>query len=199
MADQLATVEDLSALLRQEVDPDVGALLIECATAIVQDAAGGQRIVQVVDDLQTIYLDGYDNSTWLTLPQRPVTDVSVVSLAGTTLTDWHPHLTTGRLFRTCGWRSAALADPLAPTSVDITYTHGYAPGDQRLQLARAAVLQLAAHSFTNPSGAIREQIDDYSVQFSEMAAEMAASSNLARSLRRRYGVTSTSVRLVHHR
>jgi hypothetical protein len=59
MADQLATPEDLAALLQDsQVDRATAELLLECATAVVQSAAGGQRILQVVDDAVTLYLDG---------------------------------------------------------------------------------------------------------------------------------------------
>ena len=78
----------------------------------------------------------------------------------------------------------------------VTYTHGYPAGDQRLQLARSAVLSLAAGSYSNPTGAVREQVDDYSVQYEAMAARLEASPFLVERLRAQYGRPARSVRLV---
>jgi hypothetical protein len=38
-----------------------------------------------------------------------------------------------------------------------------------LQLARQAALSLAAVAYVNPNGAVREQIDDYAVQYEAAA------------------------------
>lgn len=196
MADQLATPEDLAALLQQNLDRATAELLIQCATAVVQNAAGGQRILEVVDDVATIYLDNYDNSLWLTLPQRPVTEVSSVSIGATLVTDWSPQYNRNRIYRPDGWRSTLIAYPDQPSAVTVTYTHGYPDGDQRLQLARSAVLTFAAQGYTNPSAATREQIDDYAVQYSDMSARMEASPTLVKALRQAYGRSGSSVHLI---
>jgi hypothetical protein len=196
VADMLATPEDLAALLQQDLDRATAELLIECATAVVQSAAGGQRILQVVNDVETLYLDEYDGGTWLVLPQRPVTAVSAVSIGATSVTDWSPQLNRSRLFRGDGWRSTLVAYPDAPSTVTVTYTHGFPDGDQRLQLARSATLALAAQGYSNPGGALREQIDDYAVQYTEMSARMEATPQLIQTLRQRYGLAGKSVRLV---
>ena len=55
MADQLATPTDLANLVPGSSLPAATAtLLLECATAVVQAAADGQRIVQVVNDVLTL-------------------------------------------------------------------------------------------------------------------------------------------------
>lgn len=197
MADQLATPSDLASLLQQDVDTATATLLIETATGIVQTVAG-QRIVQVVGDVVVLDLDLCDNSVWLDLPQRPVTAVTTV-LVGTTPvagTDYTAQLSRGRLWRRTGWRLATTGSWLAPSTVTVTYTHGYAAGDQRLQIARQAVLTLAGSAYTNPSGATREQIDDYQVAYEAMSARMEASPGLQSLLRHRYGRPNGSVRLV---
>lgn len=196
MADQLATPEDLAALLQQDLDRATAELLIECATAVVQNACGGQRVLLVEDDEATIYLDEYDDVTWLTLPQRPVVEVSSVAIGNTTVLDWSPQLNRSRLYRADGWRSTLLLHDDAPSTVTVTYTHGLAPGDQRLQLARGATLSLASRGYTNPSGAVREQIDDYAVQYADMTDFLASAPTLTAALRRQYGGGGNSVRLV---
>lgn len=200
MADQLATSADLA--LMPGVDTSLPAatltLLIECATAVVQGVCGGQRIVQVVNDVATLDLDGLDGGLYLHLPQRPVTDVSSVLIGTTSVTDWTAQMSRGRLWRPSGWRSTLLAYPLSqPSQVTVTYTHGYPTGDQRLQLARSAVLSLAAGPASGATaGVSREQIDDYSVAYEAMAARMEASPFLVERLRAQYGRPTRSSRLV---
>lgn len=200
MADQLATTSDLNAFLQHAVDSTTAALLLECATAVVQEAAGGQRIVQVVGDVLTVM--GTTDS-WLPLPQLPVTAVTAVSLDGVALTVNTDYQVFGnRLFRTYGWQNRwglgwyQYGPPSQvdqgyigpqPSTVIVTYTHGYATGRQELQLARNAVLGLAAGAASNPSGATQERIDDYSATYEAMSARMETSSNLKAALRRQYG------------
>lgn len=194
MADQLATPADLASLLQQDVDTATATLLIEVATAVVQGVTG-QRIVQVVGDVAVLDLDEYDGGLYLDLPERPVTAVTAVSIGATAITDYSTQLRRNRLWRAYGWRSTLVAYPDQPSQATVTYTHGYAAGHQRLQLARGAVLQLAAAVYGNPGGATREQIDDYAVSYEATAARMDASPHLAAALRRQYGRASGSVRL----
>lgn len=203
MADQLATSADLA--LMPGVDPDLppatATLLIECATAVVQSVCGGQRIVQVVDDQVTLELDGDDVGLYLVLPQRPVTAVSAVVVGSSPVTDYTAELRRGRLWRASGWRSTLLGYPLSqPSRVTVTYTHGYPVGDQLLQLGRSAVLSLAASPAGGATpGVVREQIDDYSVQYEAMASRLEASPFLVEQLRRQFGRPPRSVRLVASR
>jgi hypothetical protein len=200
MADQLATAADLAAVLQlpvEELNAATAALLLESATAVVQAAAGGQRIVQVVNDEVVLDLDEHDTSRYLDLPQRPVTAVSSVQMGDTTVTDWVAQLRRGRLWRSNGWRSATLLQhDGAPSTVTVVYTHGYPPGDQRLQLARGAVLGLAAGAYAAPAGAKQERIDDYSVTYDAMASQLGASPALEARLRQQYGRPPGSVALL---
>lgn len=197
MADQLATPQDLAALLeRDDLDLYKATMLVECATAVVQ-ATVEQRIVEVEDDEVEIDLDGYDTGLWLDLPERPVTAVTAVAIGATAVTDYTPQLRRGRLWRAGGWRSTLLAYPGSqPSAVTVTYTHGYPTGHQRLQLARGAVLGLARAPFDNVTGVTREQIDDYAVVYEAMSARMEASPNLATALRRQYSRPPQSVQLI---
>lgn len=194
MADQLATPEDLASFLQQDLDLATATLLIEAATAVVQ-AASGQRIVEVVDDEVVIDLDEFDGGPWLPLPELPATAVGAVLVGASAVTDFSAQLSRGRLYRADGWRSTLLASS-SPSTVTVTYTHGFPAGDQRLQLARSAVLGLAGAMYVNPSGASREQIDDYAVAYDAAAVRLEAAPSLAAELRRRYGRPRRSVRLV---
>jgi hypothetical protein len=214
LADRLATPEDLASLLeRDDIDAYKAGMLIECATAVVQEAAGGQRIVQVVDDVQPIM--GTTDS-WLPLPQIPVTAVASVVLDGTTLTVGTDYQVFGsRLWRSLGWQTN-LGWPMAwpigtwgpgdttfnwvtptqqPSLVVVTDTHGYPPGSQGLQLGRQAVLSLCAGVYPNPTDAVSESIDDYTVTYSKLAKGLDASKYLKAALAKQYGRRAGLVRL----
>jgi hypothetical protein len=188
MADLLATPEDLASALQQNLDASTAALWVEVATAVVQEAAGGQRILQVVDD--SFELLGTTDS-WLDLPQRPVTDVTDVAIDGEPVSDWVRF--GSRLWRRCGWST----DPHEPTTVTGLFTHGYPEGHQGLQLARGAVIGLAQQAYVNPSGGAvaREQIDDYAVAYAAVQQALEASPALAAALRRQYGRRAGIVRI----
>lgn len=216
MADQLATPADLTAALQltTAIDSTVATLLLECSASVVQEAAGDQRIVQVVGDVLTI--QGTTDS-WLALPQIPVTTVTSVVLDGTTLTTAaNDYKVVGnRLWRRLGWQTnwgwpidwpypvwGINGTPFnwqgmlsEPSLVLVTYTHGYASGSQDLQLARNASLSLCKGAYTNPGGVSSEKIDDYEVMFERMSAQMEASPYLKAALKRKYGRRAALVRI----
>lgn len=175
MADQLATPSDLASFLQQDLDASTANLLVECATGVVQ-AATGQRIVRATT---TPSIPGVF-SRWLDLPQWPVVSVATVELDGEVITDWS--LIGVRLWRPAGWQASS-----RPSVVEPTYTHGYHPTDQMLQLARGAVLSLCAPFYDNPAGASSVKIDDYAATYTAMAATMAANRPLGDALRAAYG------------
>lgn len=198
MADQLASPSDLASLLQQDVDTASATLAIEVCTAVVQAAADGQRIIQVVNDTEVIDLDGGFCSTYLTLPQRPVTAVSSVTVGATAVTDYTVQLSQRRLWRAAGWQTVTGTSYWLsqPTTVTVVYTHGYAAGDQKLQLARGTVLSLARGLFTNPSGVASEKIDDYAVAFEQATAALDASPALKALIRKQYGRKAAMVRAI---
>lgn len=195
MGDQLASTSDLASLLQQDLDASTATLVVEAATAVVQ-AVTGQRILQVSNDTVMFDLDGYDGGVYLNLPERPVIAVGTVLIGASAVTDFTVQKARTRLWRAYGWRSTLVLYYDQPSTVTVTYTHGYAPGHQRLQLARSAVLSLAKTAYTNPSGASSEAIDDYRVQYEAMAAQMEASPFLVAALRKQYSRPPGSVPLI---
>jgi hypothetical protein len=196
MADQLATPSDLASIVQHDVDTASATLAIEICTAVVQAAADGQRIVLVTGEAATVT---GTTGQWLRLPQFPVASVSSVTLDGVALTAGAPgsggstyRLVGDRLWRGCGWQTYCGE----PSTVGFTYTHGYATGRQELQLGRGAVLSLGRGLFENPSGVVREQIDDYAVAYAEAQAALDASPALKASLRKLYGPKARMVRIV---
>jgi hypothetical protein len=167
-------------------------LLLELATGEVQGAAG-QRLVEVEDE------DGElmgDSGSWLHLPERPVSDISSLTIDGgdelIAGTDYIRTAGSAQLWRACGWSDYIYQ----PSIVAFTYSHGRPVGDQKLQPARSATLALAQAVTSNPSGVLAESIDDYRVQFAaQLAALMEASPALQKSLRRTYGRRGGPVRV----
>lgn len=178
--DLLATVADLQSMPGMDgVTSSVALTLLECATAVVQAAAGGQRIVEATSTAQ---LDG-SGGKWLWLPQRPVQSVAAVTVDGEALdSDGWSHRGQ-RLYRQYGWACWFTADPL----IEVEYTHGYPEGSQELQLARGTVLSLATGVYSNPGGVSREQLDDYSVAYEATAARIDQNDGLQKLLLRTYG------------
>ena len=193
MADMLVTPSELASLLQEDVDTATATLAIELATGAVQ-AAAGQRIVQVVDDTVVLDVDLHDRGFWLDLPEGPVTAVGAVLIGVLAVTDFTVQLSRGRLWRRYGWLSAVRPYWPMPSTVTVTYTHGRVAGDQKLQLARGVVLDLAktAYNAAGGSGAVTsEKIDDYAVTYAAMAASIESAIDpagpLAVALRRQYG------------
>lgn len=191
MADMLCAPEDVASLLEQDLDAYKTIMLVEAATAVVQEAAGRppQRIVEVEDD--PFELLG-DIGSWISLPQRPVQSIASLELDGETLTEGEDFQRFGaRLWRECGWQPKRWT----PSKIAGVYTHGYPEGDQRLQLARAAVLSLVRGVYGNPEGAIAVRIDDYSASYAKFSASMDATEYLQKALQRQYGRRADLVRL----
>lgn len=195
MAELLATVGDLQAMPGMADVPDATAtMLLEMATGVVQ-AITGQRILRVTGDVLTIDVDELDGGTYLDLPETPVISVATVLVGATAVAGYSVQASRARIYRADGWRSATLVWADTPSTVTVTYTHGYAPGDQRLQLARAAAVSLAAGSATTPAGVTRMAIDDYQEAYGEMSGRLTPDSVLSAALRRAYGRPARSVRL----
>ena len=180
MADQLATLTDLASLLQSDVDNSTGTMLLELATSIVQQAAGGQRIIDLTD---TAVVDA-SWDYWLDLPQRPVRSVTLVKIDGTTVTD--AFLRGQSLWRAIGWMESSSP----PSTVAVTYVHGYPAGSQYLQLARSMVLSLAQAGYGNPSSVSSESIDDYSVSYDQAAARMQLTPFMADAIADAYGFST---------
>ena len=191
MADQLITPTELASWLQQDLDLSTANVVINAATAVVQNAAARQRLVLVEDD--EIELIGTTDS-WLHLPQRPVVEVVEVVLDDETLTIDAADVFLGhaaKIWRDDGWAASARR----PSKVAVTYSHGYVAGDPELELARSAAFSLAATPYSNPTGATQVKIDDYAEVYAALSARMEAARGLKAALRAQYGRRSGLVRV----
>lgn len=180
MADQLVTPLELASYLESDLDASTANLLINLATAKVQEAAGQRLIDTTSTVVLSVDLGNFD--PWLDLPQWPVRSVATVKVEGVTITDWL--LRGQRIWRLLGWWTGAAA----PTQVTVTYSSGYVTGAQGLELARDFTLALAAAGYLNPGGtATSEQIDDYRVTYAQASDRMTVSPGMRDQLQAAYG------------
>lgn len=184
MADTLATPSDLASALQRDLDLSTATLLLELATAKVQRAAGGQRIVDTTTTAGQFTVDACDWDPNLPLAQYPIRSVGTVLLDGTAITDFS--LRNQMLWRAAGWRGSTST----PALVTVTYTHGYTAGSQGLQLARGATLALAQLGYGNPDNTKSEAIDDYRVDYGEADQRMQLTEHLAAAIRDAYGTSA---------
>lgn len=136
------TADELQARVGQSIESTKAQMLADAASDIVRDDLR-QQIDEIQDDEVVLYGDG---SELLVLPERPVTAVSEVLLAGQALTQSTSWRRNGSLWRLThpGSQYAGVRQMRWPNgvAVAVTYTHGYAtvPGtikDVALELAAA--------------------------------------------------------------
>lgn len=200
MATEIVTAAELSAWLQEPVTQTTADLLIAAATSIVQEVTG-QALIQITGDVAV--LEGSPDQ-YIELPQRPVTHVSSVifqdgQLGPVTLDTTQYQPVGNRLWRGFGWQYATVLIPPAripywryltyppPSTITVTYDHGWAPGAWQLEPARTAVLALCAQAYNNPAGSRSVTVDDYTETYSDLFAGMQMPESTKQLLRRRYG------------
>lgn len=200
MATELVTPAELASWLQEDIDTATANLLISQATSIVQEVTG-QVLVQVTGDVAV--LEGSPDQ-YIELPQRPVTNVSLVvfqdgQLGPVTLDTTMYQQVGNRLWRGFGWQYATVLIPPAripywryltyppPSTITVTYDHGWAPGAWQLEAARTEVLALCAQAYANPAGSRSVTVDDYTETYSDLFAGMQVPESTKALLRRRYG------------
>lgn len=206
MATALVTPEELASWLQEDIDTATATLLISQATSVVQEVTG-QALIRVTGDVAV--LEGSPDQ-YIELPQRPVTAVSSVTfqdgnLAPVTLDATQYQPVGNRLWRGFGWQYATVLIPPAripywryltyppPSTITVTYDHGWAPGAWQLEPARTAVLALCAQAYANPGGSRSVAVDDYSESYSDLFAGMQMPQSTKDLLRRRYGKKAGSL------
>lgn len=152
----LATVADLAAALRKEIDPaDTAALAaLENASAIVE-AYLGQPVELVEDDEITI--DG-PGITVVLLPCYPVTEIGSIEEDGEELDpetdfEWSANGHLRRLNR--DWTSHL-------RGLVVTYSHGYATVPTAI---KSVVVAMAGRLYDVPFSVRQESIGGYSVTY----------------------------------
>lgn len=135
-----ATVQELEDFTDASFTTGRATLAIELASAACQSAAKSVNgtIEQIEDDERTF--DG-SGTALLTLPAWPVTDVSLIEVDGTEVTNftWSRN---GVLERTSGYW------PKGRQNIVATFTHGFADVPTEI---KAVTLQAASRAILNPA------------------------------------------------
>ena len=145
MADPFATATEFCEFTGIALPDDLARLqsLLAKASSLMR-AHTRQTLSRVVDDIVTRYPSA---STFLSLPQRPVTSVSQVTVNGVATTDFYviPR----------GIRSGTVASPGSAwtSGATVTYTHGFAETDSEFGTLRTICIESAARAYApNASG-----------------------------------------------
>ncbi len=161
----LATIADLSAVLRRTVDEEDTAALaaLENASAFVEAYLG--QAVELDEDDEVI-LDG-SGTRVLLLPAWPVTEVASVEVDEEALVEGEDFAwsATGELRKLTGLWPATLR------SVSVTYSHGYSPVPAAIV---GVVASLAARMYDSPIAVKQESIGGYSVTYAGGGATFQA-------------------------
>lgn len=186
----LITAADLEAYqLPENVDTSspLAGMLIESASAEVIDAAGSPILsTRSVVDLPAL------RARILRLPGLPVTEVHMVSIAGTPVADWQ-RINTG-LYRASGWSEGRLE------IVTVDYTHGLPalPADIKDIVCRMVISGLlnaseGADGFALDNGRLSSvAIDDYKESYAtgdtvDAITEMSLPQRTRDRLAKRFG------------
>lgn len=142
------------------------------ATTLIQDASAAVRNYtrqQITVSTDTAVLESTAEQ-WLYLPQRPVTEVAAVAVAGAPLAVGMWQLQNDALFRHDGWRSRFFGSTglwNQPDTIAVTYTHGFVELPEDIV---RVVCKLAESSWVNPqrlrtalAGGVSVTIDSGSV------------------------------------
>lgn len=187
----LFTLTELASYLQQDLDTATATLLRDLAEADVR-AAVKQTLTYVHDDVATIPVNPL--SARLTLPQRPVIDVTSVKVDGTEASWRWDGLDV--IVAQDSWQAWVTPYPTPappvpnPLGVVVTYSHG-SDDVAYLSVARGVALAVAARKYDNPLAYSQEAIDDYSRTTTAVGSSLTDEE--VKRLRRAYGRRTFSV------
>lgn len=168
----LATATQLATHVGATVDTARAQQALNIASAVVRSETG-----QTFEAGTSTVALPTPHGQWLTLPQRPVTAVTTITIDGLAVTDFTRY--GNRLFRFAGWTASSITAPV----VTVTYSHGGAVPDDVL----GVVLAIAADVVENQRGLTSETetIDDYTYTWRASDTEQGslASVELAQIIR----------------
>ena len=140
MAGPFATATEVCEWSNLPVPSDLSRLqsLALSASSIIR-AYCNQTLSQMTGDVITVYPTA---SSFLSLPERPVTAVSSVLVGGVATTDYYivPR----------GLRSGTVASPGSAwtSGATVTYTHGYAETSEAFKAVKAVCIEMVKRAYT---------------------------------------------------
>lgn len=193
----LATPADLATRLNTTFDSGQAAqaqAVLDEASSLIR-AILGQQLTQVANDVITMDAPA---GRWLDLPQRPVTSISTVLIGSLAISDWRQ--VGDRLYRAGGWNRFRngywwpIFPNLDPPLVTVTYSHGLAVGDEKLNLAKGACCTLAMQAIVQPAGNVTMQsADEFRVMFKDDGATLEMTQRLEKALIKAYGRSTFTI------
>lgn len=147
-----ATPTELAEYLQKDLDTSTAVQSLTLASEEFSSAADTWFTAQAAT-----YTTTGTRASNIWLPYKPIIAVTAVRINGVVITGWTR--INQRLFRYAGFGSwySYVPDLL---EVDLTYGYVTVPDDVKL-----AVLEMAAGSYENPSAAVSESIDDYTIKY----------------------------------
>lgn len=194
----LATVADLATLLGRtfttEQEQQAQALLDQASSVVRAYVRQDITRATTTDTFTMRRADPvlHRCSGLITLPQRPVVDITEVKVDGTVSADWWQE---GSELLVRGWTWDLPPAAHRPPQVTVTYTHGWDPVPGEIQ---AIVMQAANRVIVNPSGIRSETVGGESVTYLIPAVGEYLGVLLSKTEQRvldRYRRTAGSVRL----
>jgi len=177
MAGPFATATEFSEFTGLPIPDDLARIQahLEMASSIIR-AYCDQVLSAVVNDVVTVYPTV---STFLSLPERPVTAVSQVMVDGVATTDYY---LTPR-----GIRSGSVAAPGSAwiKGATVTYSHGYGETVSEFGVLRTICIEAAARAIQGPTegpefGGVAPETIGWATQIFLTQGEMAVLSSFRR-------------------
>lgn len=192
MAQTLASVDDVSTYMQDDsLDSDAVEQALAYATAIIQ-AATGQRLFYVQDDVQTLR---WPRQPYIILPERPVIDVSKIEFVPAsgpvqTIDDQETFNVEpdGRVTLVNPWEWRWSPSSWRGSVVRATYSHGWqvVPAD-----LSAVAIGLAVRTLHKPTETYSEDLGNFTQPTS--TAGPAQLSKIEREIVNRYRTTTRSM------
>lgn len=146
MVGPFATATEFSEYVGMAVPSDPARLqsLLQLASSVIR-AYCDQKLSLVTGDVITLYPSG---STFLSLPERPVTAVSSVTVGGVATTNYY---VTPR-----GIRSGTVSSPgsMWSSGATVTYSHGYAETDPEFIAIKSICMDATKRAYSSDEAGI---------------------------------------------
>jgi len=141
MAGPFATATEICEFSGMSIPSDLSRLqaLAHRASAVIRSYCDNQTLSAVTGDVITVYPTA---SSFLSLPERPVTAVTLVLVNGVATTDYYivPR----------GLRSGTVASPGSAWTMGatVTYAHGHAESSEAFKAIQSVCIEMVKRAYT---------------------------------------------------
>lgn len=149
----LATAPELASYLQQDLDASTANLALTTASGLFEREAN----TKFASTAATWVVEGC-GQTVLAIPHYPLISITQVRVDSAVISSTDYSLVGQNLYRLAGWGGRLWH----PQKVEVDLTYGYTSVPDEVKLA---ALDIAAGLYQNPTSAVSEQIDDYTVRY----------------------------------